>query len=123
MQQDEIISIAGTIHQQLVSLTPINILLCWGISGGMAATEYNGMAALTFKVNARLFAGRVIIAYNDGADTYQVYLRDKAGDRLAREDVYFDELGGIIDEAIESGTDPEEYHRFCRDEFSRILQN
>ena len=104
---------AKTIFEQLTKLTPQSHLLSWGIRDGVFMAEtFHGMASLQFVVNARLFQGRVIIAYNE-ADYYEIYLKDKNGTRTLCQECYFNELGQVIDEAIESGTDPEEYRRFC----------
>lgn len=79
--------------------------------GNFVATEYKGMAALKFHVQGRLFRGNVIIAYN-ALDYYEVYLQNYAGTECIGEEVYFDELGCVIDEAVERGKDEAEYRRF-----------
>ena len=49
----------------------------------------------------------------NGSDYYEVYLqKDKAMECINGE-VCFDELGDVIDRAIEKGTDQAEYDRFC----------
>lgn len=42
-----------------------------------------------------------------------MYLRDGTGVECISDEVCFDELGELIDRRIESGTDKEEYARFC----------
>lgn len=64
MDKDYVMQIANTIAQQLIGTTPTNVIFSWGALHGFIATTYNGMAALMFKVNGRLFKGYVIIAYN-----------------------------------------------------------
>ena len=49
----------------------------------------------------------------NGSDYYEVYLRDGTGVECISDEVCFDELGELIDRRIESGTDKEEYARFC----------
>ena len=62
-------------------------------------------------MNGRLFRGNVIIAYND-MDYYEVYLQNYAGTERIGEEVFFGELGSVIDEAIERGKDEAEYQQF-----------
>ncbi len=110
-----IMSVAGTIREQLFGLTPINMLMSWGISR-LTATVIDDMAALSLRVNGRIHKGEVIIALNEGVDYYEIYLRDgsdKRGTRKIARDVDFTQLSEIIDEAVESGNDKEEYYRFC----------
>ena len=110
MDKDFVLQMANTIKDQLVGMTPLSVICSWGIEK-FVATEYKGMAALKFHVNGRLFRGNVIIAYND-MDYYEVYLQNYAGTERIGEEVYFGELGGVIDEAIERGKDEAEYQRF-----------
>lgn len=110
MDKDFVLEMANTIKDQLVGMTPLNVICSWGIEK-FVATEYKGMAALKFHVNERLFRGNVIIAYN-ALDYYEVYLQNYAGTECIGEEVYFGELGGVIDEAIERGKDEAEYQRF-----------
>ena len=110
MDKDFVLEMANIIKDQLVGMTPLNVICSWGI-GNFVATEYKGMAALKFPVNGRLFRGNVIIAYN-ALDYYEVYLQNYAGTESIGEEVYFDELGCVIDEAVERGKDEAEYRRF-----------
>lgn len=114
MDKDYVLEMANTIKDQLVGITPLNVIRSWGIEN-FVATEYKSMAALIFSVNGRLFRGNVIIAYND-MDYYEVYLQNYAGTESIGEEVYFCELGRVIDEAIERGKDEAEYQRFLRKE-------
>ncbi|MCM1312839.1 MAG: hypothetical protein NC252_08100 [Roseburia sp.] len=116
MNNNRILSIAETIRQQLVGMTPMNILMSWGISK-IVATVIDDMAALKLYVNGRLHKGTVIIALNEGTDYYEVYLRDKAGNtnKIAG-DIDFTQLGDTIDEAIERGKDKAEYDKFCEEQ-------
>ncbi len=112
MEKEYIIEVAQTIKSQLYGTTQINVLMSWGIKK-FIATTYKDMPALRFAVNGRLFKGMVIIALN-GYDYYEIYLLDtKAGIRCISKESCFDELSSIIDEAIERGTDIEEYKSFC----------
>lgn len=113
--------IADTIRQQLLATTPMNVICSWGALHGFFATEYKDMATLVFKVNGRLFKGEVLISYNE-MDYYELYLKDANGIRLVHPEVYFDQLGDIIDETIERGTDAKEYEAFCENEHAKLMR-
>lgn len=110
MDKDFVLEMANTIKDQLVGMTPLNVIRSWGIEN-FVATEYKGMAALKFHVQGRLFSGNVIIAYN-AFDYYEVYLQNYAGTECIGEEVYFDELGRVIDEAIERGKEKPSINSF-----------
>lgn len=120
MDKDYVIQIADTIAQQLLATTPKNVLFSWGAFYGFRAAIYKDMAALKFRVNGRLFQGDVIIAYNEN-DTYEIYLQDKGGTRLVKDDVYFDEMSDVIDVAIERGDNEAEYTAFCEGERQKMM--
>lgn len=119
MDKEYVMQVAETIREQLVALTPASVLMSWGIKG-FTATVHQNMPALKLKVNGRIHAGFVIVALN-GSDYYEVYLQNDKGTECANEEVCFDELGDVIDRAIESGTDKEEYESFCRQQFAALL--
>ena len=85
MDKEYVMHIAQTIKEQLVSLTPMPILMSWGI-GDFVATVFRDLPALRIKVNGRLHAGNV-----------------------------------VIDRAVESGTDKEEYDKFCDRQLAVLL--
>lgn len=118
MESNYVMQTALTIREQLLSLTPLNVILSWGTKN-FAATEYKDMAALRFEVNGRLFKGYVIIAYN-AMDYYEIFLQKGPLTKCIRDEVYFDELGQVIDEAIESGNDKAEYEMFCMKEYEKL---
>lgn len=119
MDREYIMQVAATIREQLVTLTPTNVLMSWGMKG-FTATVHQNMPALRIKVNGRLHAGFVIVALN-ASDYYEVYLQNDKGTECVNEEVCFDELGDVIDRAIESGTDKEEYENFCRQQLAMLL--
>ena len=121
MDKEYVMHIAQTIKEQLVSLTPMPILMSWGI-GDFVATVFRDLPALRIKVNGRLHAGNVVIALN-GSDYYEVYplQEDDSNAKCVNEEVCFDELGDVIDRAIESGTDKEEYDKFCDRQLAELL--
>lgn len=73
MEEKYVMQVAQTVKEQLTGLTPIPVLMSWGIEE-FAAIIYKGLPALRIKVNGRLHAGYVIIALN-GSDYYEVYLQ------------------------------------------------
>lgn len=120
MDKEYVMHVAQTIKEQLLSFTPMPVFLSWGVSE-FVATVFRELPALRLKVNGRLHAGYVVIALN-GSDYYEVYLQqedDKA--KCVNEEVCFDELGDVIDQAVESGTDKKEYDRFCDQQFAMLL--
>jgi hypothetical protein len=121
MDAEYILNTAETIRQHLVHLTDIHILMSWGINK-LTATTINGMAALKFNVRGRLHHGSVIIAYDDGSDYYQIFLRDTTGDCKIAEDVDFESLSSIIDRNVETGDNAEEYSQFCHEEFRKLMR-
>lgn len=121
MDKEYVMQIADTIRQQLLATTPMNVICSWGALHGFFATVHKGMATLMFKVNGRLFKGNVLISYNE-MDYYEIYLKDANGIRLAHPEVYFDQLGDIIDETIERGTDATEYDAFCEAEKVKLMR-
>lgn len=110
MDKEYVMQVAQTVREQLLTLTPTNVLMSWGIKG-FIATVHRNLPALKIEVNGCLHAGDVIIALN-GSDYYEVYLQNNKGTECVNEEVCFDELGEVIDRAIESGTDKEEYKNF-----------
>lgn len=121
MDKEYVLSVADTIRQQLMGQTPMSVLCSWGALHGFFATIYKNMATLMFKVNGRLFKGHVLIAYNE-MDYYEIYLKDENGTRLLQDEVYFDQLCEVIDEAIECGDNPDEYAKFCEQEKAKLLR-
>lgn len=119
MEEKYVIQVAQTVKKQLMALTPMPLLMSWGIEE-FAAVLYKNLPALRIKVNGRLHIGYVVIALN-GSDYYEVYLVRGTDAECIDEEVCFDELGDVIDRAIESGTDKEEYDNFCYQQLALLL--
>lgn len=121
MNKDYVMRTAQTIKDQLLSFTPMPVFMSWGVSK-FVATVFQELPALRIKVNGRLHAGYVVIALN-GSDYYEVYLlkEDDDNTKCVNEEVCFDELGDVIDRAIESGADKEEYDNFCDQQLKALL--
>lgn len=119
MDKEYVMQIAQTIKMQLVSMTPMPVFMSWGVTE-FAATVFKDLPALRLEVNGRLHTGYVIIALN-GSDYYEVYLLKDASSECVNEEVCFDELGDVIDRAIESGTDKKEYDKFCNQQLDVLV--
>lgn len=119
MDKEYVMQIAQTIKMQLVSMTPMPVFMSWGVTE-FAATVFKDLPALRLEVNGRLHTGYVIITLN-GSDYYEVYLLKGASSECVNEEVCFDELGDVIDRAIESGTDKEEYDNFCNQQLAVLV--
>lgn len=120
MEEKYVMQVAQTVKKQLMALTPMPVLMSWGIEE-FAAVIYKGLLALRIKVNGRLHAGYVIIVLN-GSDYYEVYLQKDKSVECINEEVCFNELGDVIDRAIESGTDKAEYDKFCEQEWQNLFE-
>ena len=120
MDKEYVMQVAETIREQLVAMTPKSVLMSWGIKGFLA-TVHRNMPGLKIMVNGRLHAGFVIVALNT-SDYYEVYLQKEVDTECVNEEVCFDELGDVIDRAIESGTDKEEYENFCQQQLAALLE-
>lgn len=119
MEKEYVIQIAQTIQEQLIGLTPMPVLMSWDIAE-FAATIFKGLPALRIKVNGLLHTGYVIIALN-GSDYYEVYLLKGKDAECVNEEVCYNELGDVIDRAIECGTDKEEYEKNCHQQLTQLL--
>lgn len=51
-----------------------------------------------------------------------IYLQKGKSVECINEEVCFDELGGVIDRDIESGTDKAEYDKFCEQEQAKLFE-
>ncbi len=120
MEKEYVMQVADTARKQLLASTHISIIWSWG-TANFIATVHNGMPALKFSVNGRLHKCFVIIALNEGIDYYEVHLQNDSGTRLVKDEVCFDELGSVIDEAIESGTNKAEYEQFCDEQRKKLF--
>lgn len=120
MNKEYVMRVAQTIKEQLVTMTSIEILMSWGMEKFMP-TVFKGLPGVKFHVNGRLFQGDVLICLN-GSDYYEVYLQDDTRVECINDEVCFDELGSVIDCAIESVKDKAEYDKFCEQEWQKLLK-
>lgn len=119
MDKEYVLQVAETAKNQLLTTTPMNVVLSWGVEK-FIATIYKEMPALKFNVNGRLFKGSVIVALN-GSDYYEIYLVNYQETKCITDRAFFDQVGEIIDKAIESGTNKAEYEEFCRQQRYKLL--
>ncbi len=71
----------------------------WGFHNPVALPNDEG---LIFRVNGFKHKGFVKVVYNEGKDLFVVILLDNQNNESQRlEDVYFDMLVNVIDEAVE----------------------
>lgn len=107
MDKEYVLQVAETAKNQLLAITPMKVILSWGVER-FIATVFNQMPALKFKVNGRLFTGFVVVALN-GNDYYEICLDDHQETKRITDRAFFDEVGEIIDRTIENGNDKAEY--------------
>ena len=107
--QEWIEEILSTMKQVLCS-APAPVLMSWGIEA-LKSKWYDGMLSLSFQVNGFKYKGEVILAYDEGADLYQLILPgDNHPRNLKRiKDLYFDQVVEAIDNYIEKGCSDDEY--------------
>ncbi|MFR9546887.1 MAG: hypothetical protein SNJ29_15130 [Rikenellaceae bacterium] len=85
------------------------IVWSWGVEG-FRYTEFQNMPALRFRVNGFLHKGDVVVAYNGGADTFEVYCLNRSNKiSNSHDDVYFDVLVDVIDRMVEKDCSQENY--------------
>ncbi len=85
------------------------IVWSWG-AHHFRHVEYRNMPALRFEVCGFLHQGDVVVAYNRGADTFEVYCLDSSDSVVKeQEDIYLAELTTVVDSMVENNTSQEEY--------------
>lgn len=122
MDKSHTIEVAATIWGQLKDFTDYSVLWSWGIHNVRPAA-LGSQAGLAFDVNGFRFKGTVIIMLDEGADLYDICLVQDGKPVIARSDVYFDELGSIIDDIVERerGMSDEEYGLMVKVAYSENL--
>lgn len=82
------------------------VVFSWGFHHPTALPNDEGLA---FKVDGFKHRGWVFVKYNDGKDLFDVELRDNSLNIVRSiEDVYFDQLVNVIDNAVEHTENYEE---------------
>ncbi len=86
--------------------TQLMVVFSWGFHRPTALPDDGGLA---FKVDGFKHRGWVFVKYNEGKDLFDVELRDKSLNVVRNiEDVYFDQLVAVIDNAVEHTENYEE---------------
>ena len=119
MNNSYTIRVATTIWQQLKDFTDFSVLWSWGIHKVRPAT-LGSQAGLAFDVNGFQYKGTGIIKLDEGADLYDICLVQDGKLTIVRSEVYFDELGSIIDDIVErrQGMSDEEYGQMVESAYS-----
>lgn len=78
--------------------TKLMVVFSWGFHRPTALPDDGGLA---FKVDGFKHRGWVFVKYNEGKDLFDIELRDKSLNVVRSiEDVYFDQLIAVIDNAV-----------------------
>ena len=107
-QTNNLMEIVTTINQQLLISAPIHIQMSWGVSKRIACV-YMDMPTLKLKVQGFEHKGWVLISLNEGLDLYEIRLMTLKGEVVKTVDqVFFDEMGDLVDRLVERGEGPQE---------------
>lgn len=88
-----------------------HIVFSWG-AVEFENVVYKDMSALKFPVNGFAHKGYVVVAFNIGDDAFEVYCLNENDDVVkSKDDVYFDELVGVIDSLVEKDCSDKEYDK------------
>ena len=79
--------------------------------------ENFAMAALVMQVNGFQFQGTVYIALDEGTDYYRIYGEQDGETKEYHHDIAFDELGGVLDAMIETGSMSQQEYQAKVEEF------
>lgn len=86
--------------------TQLMVVFSWGIHRPTALSNNEGLA---FRVNGFKHRGWVFVKYNEGKDLFDIELRGNDMTIISViEDVYFDQLVAVIDNAVEHTENYEE---------------
>lgn len=126
------IDVAAAIWAQLTTTTEPCVLMSWGIrsfgAGEVIGRDGVKMPCLVLDVSGLVHDGLAVVAYNEGADTYEVALFFANGTQRGEwvTNVYFDGLGTTLDELIErpKNMSDDDYKRLSEmDSFLKELLN
>ena len=114
--------VATEIFSQLKATVGLDVIWSWGLDSVKYGLCNGGMPTLVMHVNGRLFKGYVLVALDEGSDTYKIFTRKtiKGASTCICEEAYCDNFGGIIDRYVESGDDTAEYQKFCEQQLFNI---
>ena len=112
-------AVATEIWRQLRATLGVDVMWSWGIRKVTYTMCNGGMPALQIQVSGRLFKGYVLVALDEGSDTYKVFVKKTLRGELTCicEEAYCDNFGQIIDRYVESGANMEEYKKWIEKEY------
>ena len=126
MEKEFALRIANEINRQICCGVTPDVVLSWGVSKRMA-TVYRDMATLALRVSGVLHKGWVYVSLDEGRDVYIVTLlsEDKKKVVSVHDEVYCEDLGGLIDSLVERKTEwtDEEYKKLALADSERKLNN
>ena len=126
MEQEFVLKIANEINRQIRCCVTTDVVMSWGVSKRIA-TVYNDMATLALRVSGVLHNGWVYISLDEGRDVYIVTLlsADKKKVVSVNDEVYCEDLGGLIDSLVERKTEwtDEEYKKLALADSERKLNS
>ena len=126
MEREFVLKIANEIIRQIQCGVTPSIVMSWGVSKRVA-TVYNDMATLALRVSGVLHKGWVYVSLDEGRDVYIITLlsADKKKVVSVHNEVYCEDLGGLIDSLVERKTEwtDEEYKKLAMDDSMRKLND
>lgn len=124
MEQEFVLKVANEINRQIRCSVRTDIVMSWGVSKRVA-TVYKDRATLALRVSGVLHDGWVYVSLDEGRDVYIVTLlsADKRTVVKVHDEVYCEDLGGVIDSLVERNTvwTDEEYKKLAIADSERKL--
>lgn len=124
MEQEFVLKVANEINRQIRCSVRTDIVMSWGVSKRVA-TVYKDRATLALRVSGVLHDGWVYVSLDEGCDVYIVTLlsADKRTVVKVHDEVYCEDLGGVIDSLVERNTEwtDEEYKKLAIADSERKL--
>lgn len=124
MEQEFVLKVANEINRQIRCSVRADIVISWGVSKRVA-TVYKDRATLALRVSGVLHDGWVYVSLDEGRDVYIVTLlsADKRTVVKVHDEVYCEDLGGVIDSLVERNTEwtDEEYKKLAIADSERKL--
>lgn len=98
----KVTNVAKTILDQILANVGGSVFYSWG-AYNLRASIVGNFPTLKMDVSGVLFTGTVAVVLNEFWDVYEIHTKGKCDDRFTcvRNEVYFDELGWVLDSIIE----------------------
>lgn len=106
-----ILDLVETVMNQICAEVGASVVMSWGVRsvGGGETRNADGYTSpcVVLGVSGLVHTGLVVVALNEGTDTYEVQLRTPEGVPVGEThtDVYCDQLGHLIDSLVERPSD------------------